>query len=92
MLSPRFQETLCENIYNADGIFTIRFVEGKVIPEPSEIIFEVTEAVEGGYNARALGYSIFTQGDDWADLKVMVKGAVACHFGEQEVPKIILHS
>ena len=25
--------------------------------EPSEIIFEVNEAVEGGYDARALGYS-----------------------------------
>ena len=27
---------------------------------PTEIIFEVTEAPEGGYDARALGYSIFT--------------------------------
>ena len=60
--------------------------------EPSEIIFEVTEAVEGGYDARALGYSIFTQGDYWTDLKAMVKDAVTCHFGEQEVPKIILCS
>ena len=25
-----------------------------------EIIFEVTEAVEGGYDARVLGYPIFT--------------------------------
>ena len=25
---------------------------------PAEIIFEVTEAPEGGYDARALGYSI----------------------------------
>ena len=29
---------------------------------PTEIIFEVTETAEGGYGARALGYSIFTQG------------------------------
>ena len=29
---------------------------------PTEIIFEVTEAIEGGFDARALGYSIFTQG------------------------------
>ena len=28
---------------------------------PAEIIFEVTEAAEGGFDARALGYSIFTQ-------------------------------
>ena len=57
--------------------------------EPSEIIFEVTEAVEGGYDARALGYSIFTQGDDWADLKAMVKDAVECHFDDGTAPKII---
>ena len=53
----------------------------------SEIIFEVTEAVEGGYNARALGYSIFTQGEDWADLKAMVRDAVLCHFDDNSVPK-----
>ncbi len=29
---------------------------------PAEIIFEVTEAVEGGYDAKALGYCIYTQG------------------------------
>ena len=42
----------------------------------TEIIFEVTEAVEGGLDARALGYSIFTQCEDWSDLKAMVKDAV----------------
>ena len=55
----------------------------------SEIIFEVTEAVEGGYDARALGYSIFTQGDDWADLKAMVKDAVSCYFDDGEAPRVI---
>ena len=29
----------------------------------AEIISEVTEAWEGRYHARALGYSIFTQGN-----------------------------
>ena len=55
--------------------------------KPSEIIFEVTEAVEGGYDARAIGYSIFTQGEDCADLKAMVRDAVLCHFGDNSVPK-----
>ena len=59
------------------------------IAEPSEIIFEVTEAVEGGYDARALGYSIFTQGDDWNDLKAMVKDAVACHFDDGFAAKVV---
>ena len=57
--------------------------------EPSEIIFEVTEAIEGGYDARALGYGIFTQGEDWNDLKAMVKDAVECHFDDGAAPKII---
>lgn len=57
--------------------------------EPSEIAFEVTEAVEGGYDARAVGHSIFTQGHDWADLKAMVKDAVLCHFGYVTVPSVI---
>ena len=56
---------------------------------PTEIIFEVTEAFEGGYNARALGFSIFTQGEDGNDLKAMARDAVLCHFGEDDVPKVI---
>ena len=56
---------------------------------PSEIIFEITEAIEGGYDARALGYGIFTQGDNWDDLKAMVKDAVLCYFDEGEAPRII---
>ena len=49
-----------------------------------EIIFEVREVEEGGYNARALGHSIFTEGDDLDDLRAMVKDAVACHFNERD--------
>ena len=55
----------------------------------SEIIFEVTESMEGGYDARALGYSIFTQGDDWPELKAMARDAVLCHFDETDVPRVI---
>ena len=59
---------------------------------PTEIIFEVTEASEGGFDARALGYDIFTQGEDWDDLKAMVKDAVLCHFGDDgEVRVVRLH-
>ncbi len=57
--------------------------------EPTEITFEVTEAIEGGYDARALGYSIFTLGEDWADLKAMIKDAVLCHFDEESAPKVV---
>jgi hypothetical protein len=30
----------------------------------SEIVLQVRESPEGGYEACAIGYSIFTQGDD----------------------------
>lgn len=54
-----------------------------------EVIFEVTVSVDGGFEARALGHSIFTQGEDWDDLKDMAKDAVLCHFEGGEVPRII---
>lgn len=57
---------------------------------PTELVFQVSEAIEGGYNAKALGHSIFTQGDDWNDLKTMVVDAVQCHFEGGELPKVIL--
>ena len=34
-----------------------------------ELIFEIRDAEEGGYWARALGHDIFTQGDAWDDLR-----------------------
>jgi hypothetical protein len=55
----------------------------------NEIIFEVNESPEGGYEARALGYSIYTQAGSWEELKEMVRDAVRCHFGEDEAPRLI---
>jgi hypothetical protein len=46
----------------------------------SEIIFSVQESPEGGYQARALGFSIFTEADTLDELKTMIRDAVACHF------------
>lgn len=54
-----------------------------------EIIFTVEESPEGGYEAHALGYSIFTEADTFEELKKMVQDAVVCHFDEAERPKII---
>ncbi len=55
----------------------------------SEIIFSVVESPEGGYEARALGYSIYTQGDSLEELKAMVQDAVRCHFDEASRPRVI---
>jgi len=52
----------------------------------TEIIFSVQESPEGGYEARALGYSIFTQADTMDELKLNVREAVRCHFDEESVP------
>ena len=56
---------------------------------PNEIVFEVTEDADGRLNARALGYSIFTFGDDWEDLKRMVKDATLCHFDDGCAPSAV---
>jgi hypothetical protein len=55
----------------------------------SEIIFTVEESPEGGYEARALGYSIYTQADTVDELKAMVQDAVRCHFDEADRPQVI---
>ncbi len=54
----------------------------------TEIIFIIEESPEGGYEARALGYSIFTEGETMEQLKEKIKEAVHCHF-EVDIPKII---
>ncbi len=53
------------------------------------MIFEVEEAPEGGYTARALGASIFTEADDLESLHDNVRDAVRCHFDEGEAPALI---
>lgn len=55
----------------------------------SEIIFVVEEAPEGGYIARALGESIFTEADEMAQLHARARDAVLCHFEEGQAPKLI---
>ena len=55
----------------------------------SEIVFSVQESPEGGYEARALGYSIHTQAETLPELREALKDAVRCHFGEDERPTLI---
>ena len=55
----------------------------------SEVIFLVEESAEGGYEATAVGHSIYTQADSLDELKPMVQDAVRCHFDEDERPPLI---
>ncbi len=55
----------------------------------SEIIFLVNESPEGGYEAKAVTHSIYTEADTLEELRTMIKDAVECHFGDQDRPGII---
>jgi len=55
----------------------------------NEIVFVVEIAPEGGFTARALGESIFTEADTEAALRIAVQDAVHCHFDEGKSPKVI---
>ena len=61
--------------------------ESKTMDE--EIIFLVHESDEGGYEAKALGHSIFTEADTCEDLKCMVQDAVSCHFDPEHKPRVV---
>ena len=45
-----------------------------------EVIFVVEDTPEGGFTARALGESIFTEAETMEELEANMKEAVECHF------------
>jgi predicted RNase H-like HicB family nuclease len=45
-----------------------------------ELIFEIRDAEEGGFYARALGHGIFTGADSWDELRANLLEAVSLHF------------
>ncbi|HSV26413.1 MAG TPA: hypothetical protein VLH60_00835 [Sedimentisphaerales bacterium] len=55
----------------------------------SEIIFMVESSDEGGFIAKALGYSIHTEGETLDELKENVKDAVKCHFDPKDMPHVV---
>lgn len=54
-----------------------------------EIIFIVEESPRGGFEARAMGHSIFTGADTFEGLRKMVLDAVVCHLEEPERPSSV---
>jgi predicted RNase H-like HicB family nuclease len=54
-----------------------------------EIIFVIENSDEGGYIAKALGASIYTEGETLDELKKNIKDAIKCHFEKSEIPQII---
>lgn len=56
----------------------------------TELIFEVRDAEEGGYCARALGYAIFTEAETWEELRANVPETAALHFEDGPVqPRLV---
>ncbi|MDJ0729440.1 MAG: 2-phospho-L-lactate guanylyltransferase [Crocosphaera sp.] len=55
------------------------------------IVFEVSQEEDGGFIAECLTEEIFTQGDNWEELKTNVKEAVkGYYFDQPTVPNIKL--
>ena len=54
-----------------------------------EIIFIIEESLDSGYEARAVGYSIFTEAETVSELKENIIEAVRCHFDEKDMPSLI---
>jgi len=61
----------------------------KEVSKLKELFFIVNESLDGGYEAQAVGHSIFTQCDDYADLPNVLRDAVKCHFDFAEMPTAI---
>jgi predicted RNase H-like HicB family nuclease len=55
----------------------------------SELVFEVTQEIDGGFVAEALGEDIFTQGDTWEELKANVQDAVKAFYFDSEKPMYV---
>ncbi|MCD4694771.1 MAG: hypothetical protein K8S16_00915 [Bacteroidales bacterium] len=54
----------------------------------TEIIFLAEESPEGGYEEKALRYSIFTEGETTNELKQNIREEIHCHF-EADPPKVV---
>ena len=54
-----------------------------------EIVFSVTQEADGGFVAECLSHDIFTQGDNWEQLRTNVREVVAAYFFDQPRPSAI---
>jgi predicted RNase H-like HicB family nuclease len=56
------------------------------------VIFEVTQESDGGFIAECLTEGIFTQADNWEELRRNIKEAVGAYYFDQQRPtEIRLH-
>lgn len=50
------------------------------------MIFIVEKDINGGYNAKAVNESIFTQADTLGQLNLNIAEAIECHFDDGRLP------
>ncbi len=55
----------------------------------NELVFEVAQEADGGFTAKALGESIFTQANTWEELRANVKEAVQAFYFDSVAPASI---
>jgi predicted RNase H-like HicB family nuclease len=78
--------------YGGNELILIQFNRNKLEKGAlvKEIIFILEEDPEGGFTARSLGFSIFTQGNTIDEMKEKIRDAIRCHFEkEEDIPKVI---
>jgi hypothetical protein len=54
-----------------------------------DIVFEVLQESDGGFTAEAIGESIFTQADNWDELRANVREAVQAYYFDSAPPDSI---
>jgi hypothetical protein len=54
-----------------------------------ELVLEVTQEIDGGYVAEALGESIVSEADSWEKLRANVREAVRAFYFDQPTPNSI---
>ena len=54
-----------------------------------ELVFDVTQEADGGYVAESLGENIFTQADNWQELRDNVKEATLLYYFDGTPPDFV---
>lgn len=54
-----------------------------------EIIFLIKDSIDGGFDAKAVVFSIFTEAETMENLKSNIVEAVDCHFDKNDKPRLI---
>ncbi|MGB7546565.1 MAG: 2-phospho-L-lactate guanylyltransferase [Terracidiphilus sp.] len=55
----------------------------------NEIVFEIAQDADGGFTAEAIGESIFTQANNWDELRANVREAVQAFYFDSVPPASI---